>query len=137
MHLTADLDSQSRTLHTAGADDSVVYGWNQLVGTATLDGAPVGVEMLGNVSYVQGSGPIFGFVTYTFSDGSTVGVQMEGAATASADGSSTAFAATLGVVGGTGRYVAAKGTGTFTGSRQASLGTTVAATFDLTIAGAG
>ena len=27
------------------------------VGTATVDGEPVGVELLGNVSYVRGSGP--------------------------------------------------------------------------------
>jgi quercetin dioxygenase-like cupin family protein len=134
--LGADLESQSRTLHTAGAGDSVVYGWNLLTGTATLEGAPVQVEMQGNVSYLKGSGPFFGFVTYTFADGSTLGVQMQGAATASADGSTTEFAATLGVVGGTGRYVNAQGTGTFTGSRKAALGTTVAATFDLTITGA-
>jgi len=42
----------------------------------------------------------------------------------------------LGVIGGTGRYASATGTGIFTGSRKAALGTTVAATFDLTIAGA-
>ena len=135
--LTADLESQARTLHTAGADDRVVYGWNLLTGPAALEGAPVQVELQGNVSYVKGSGPIFGFVTYTFADGSTLGVQMQGAATASADGSSTEFAATLGVVGGTGKYASATGTGIFTGSRQAALGTTVAATFDLAIVGAG
>ena len=84
--LQADLESQSRTLHTVGADGSITYGWNQLVGTATVDGQPVGVELLGNVSYVKGSGPIFGFVTYTFADGSTLGVQMQGAATATDDG---------------------------------------------------
>ena len=135
--LTADLESQARTLHTAGADDSVVYGWNLLTGTAAPAGAPVQVELQGNVSYVKGTGPIFGFVTYTFADGSTLGVQMQGAATASADGSSTEFAATLGVIGGTGKYASATGTGIFTGSRQAALGATVAASFDLTIAGAG
>jgi hypothetical protein len=136
LQITAGLESQSRTLHTMGADDSVVYGWNQLLGTATVDGAPVSVELLGNVSYVKGSGPIFGFVTFTFADGSTLGTQMQGAATASADGSETSFAATLGVLGGTGKYASATGTGIFTGSRQAALGTTVAATFDVTIAGA-
>jgi len=136
LELTADLDSQSRTLHTVGADGSVTYGWNQLVGTATVDGQPVGVELLGNVSYVKGSGPIFGFVTYTFADGSTLGVQMQGAATATSGGDQTAFAATLGVLGGTGRYASATGTGVFTGSRSAALGTTVKSTFDLTIAGA-
>jgi quercetin dioxygenase-like cupin family protein len=136
LHVTADLDSQSRNLHTVGADGSVTYGWNQLVGTATVDGQSVGVELLGNVNYVKGSGPIFGFVTFTFADGSTLGVQFQGAATATANGDETSFAATLGVIGGTGRYASATGTGIFTGSRKAALGTTVAATFDLTIAGA-
>jgi len=88
--------------------------WN--TGPAALEGAPVQVELQGNA---------------------TLGVQMQGAATASADGSSTEFAATLGVVGGTGKYASATGTGIFTGSRQAALGATVAASFDLTIAGAG
>ena len=134
--ISADLESQSRNLHTVGADGSGTYGWNQLVGTATVDGQPVGVELLGNVSYVKGSGPIFGFVTYAFADGSTLGVQFQGAATATASGDETTFAATLGVLGGTGRYASATGTGIFTGSRQAALGTTVASTFDLTIAGA-
>jgi hypothetical protein len=136
LHVAAALESQSRTLHTVGADGSVTYGWNQLVGPATVDGAAVGVEMLGNVSYVKGSGPIFGFVTFTFADGSTLGVQFQGAATASSDGNETTFAASLGVLGGTGRYAAATGTGIFTGSRQAALGTTVSSTFDLTISGA-
>ena len=134
--ISADLESQSRTLHTVGADGSATYGWNQLVGTATVDGQPVGVELLGNVNYVKGSGPIFGFVTCTFADGSTLGVQFQGSATATENGDQTTFAATLGVLGGTGRYASATGTGIFTGSRQAALGTTVASTFDLTIAGA-
>jgi len=78
---------------------------------------------------------MFGFVTFTFAAGSTLGVQFQGAAT-TANGGDTTFAATLGVIGGTGRYTAATGTGIFTGSRKAALGTTVAATFDLTVTGA-
>ncbi len=136
LQLSADLESQSRNLHTVGADGSVTYGWNQLVGTASVDGEPVGVEMLGNVDYVQGSGPLFGFVTFSFADGSTLGAQFEGTATGTANGDETSFATTLGVIGGTGRYVSATGAGTFTGTRKAALGTAVAATFDLTVAGA-
>jgi len=139
LRITVDLDSQSRNLHTVGADGSTTYGSNQLVGTATVDGQAVGVEMLGNVNYVTGSGPLFGFVTFTFADGSTLGVQFQGTATATANGDETTFATTLGVIGGTGGtggYAAATGTGTFTGSRKAALGTTVAATFDLTVTGA-
>jgi quercetin dioxygenase-like cupin family protein len=136
VHVATELESQSRMLRTVGADGSVTYGWNQLTGTATVDGQPVGVELLGNVSYVKGSGPIFGFVTYTFADGSTLGVQFQGAGTASANGTGTSFAATLGVLGGTGRYASATGSGIFNGSRTAALGSTVSATFDLTITGA-
>ena len=61
-------------------------------------------------------------MTYTFADGSTLGVQFQGAATATANGDETDFAAMLGVLGGTGRYASATGTGIFTGSRQAALG---------------
>ena len=133
LHLTTSLESQDRKLFTMGADGSVVFGWNHLTGTATLNGETVGVEMLGNVSYQKGSGPFFGFVTYTFADGSSLGVQMQGLAAAAADASSTTFAATLGVISGTGKYATMTGTGTFTGSRTAALGTTVSATFDLTL----
>jgi quercetin dioxygenase-like cupin family protein len=136
LKVVVDLESQSRTLHNAGSDNSITYGWNQLLGNTTVDGQPVAAEMLGNVSYVKGAGPIFGFVTYTFADGSTLGVQFNGAATVTADGGETNFAATLGVLGGTGRYASATGTGIFTGARKAALGTTVNATFDLTITGA-
>jgi hypothetical protein len=133
--ITATLDSQARTLNTVGADGALVYGWNQLAGTDPAAG--VGVTMLASVDYTKGSGPFFGFVTFTFADGSTLGVQMQGTAVAAPDGSGTRFASTLGVIGGTGRYLAAKGTGTFTGSRTAALGTAVSATFELAVNGAG
>ena len=135
IHLTADLESQSRSLFTAGADGSVIYGWNRLAATATLDGQPVAVDLLAGVNYAAGSGPFAGFITFSFADGSTLGVAMNGATHASPDTANASFAATLGVVGGTGRYVAAKGNGAFVGSRTAALGTTVAATFDLKVDG--
>jgi quercetin dioxygenase-like cupin family protein len=135
IHLTADLESQSRSLFTAGADDSVVYGWNRLAATAAVDGQPVGVDVLAGVNYAAGSGPFSGFITFSFADGSTLGVAMNGGTQASPDTANAAFVATLGVVGGTGRYEAATGNGTFVGSRTAALGTRVAATFDLKVNG--
>ena len=92
---------------------------------------PVAVSMLANVDYVNGSGSFFGFVTFTFSDGSTMGTRMQGLAIAAADGSVTTFSSTLGVVGGTGRYVNTTGSGTFVGERRTALGGDVTATFDL------
>jgi quercetin dioxygenase-like cupin family protein len=135
LRVGATLDSQARTLNTVGSDGSLVYGWHQLAGSDAANGG-VNVTMLASVDYANGSGPFFGFVTFTFADGSTLGMQMQGTAVAAADGSSTQFASTLGVIGGTGRYATAKGTGTFTGSRTAALGTAVSATFDLTVTGA-
>lgn len=136
IRLTTNLDSQSRTLLTAGTADAVVYGWNRLTGTATLDGQTVGVEMLGSVDYTRGSGPFFAFITFSFADGSTLATATQGITQASADTTSATFAATMGVIAGTGRYVSATGAGTFTGSRSAALGTSVAAIFELQVEGA-
>lgn len=136
VRLTAELVSSDRSLFSAGPAGTVVYGWNRLRGTATLDGQPVGVDMLGAVNYTAGSGPFSGFVTFSFADGSTIGVAMNGTAQPAPGTADATFAATLGVVGGTGRYVDAMGTGTFVGTRTEALGTTVAATFDLTLTGA-
>jgi hypothetical protein len=115
----------------AGTDNSVVYGWNRLTGTATVNGQPVGVEFLASVDYTKGSGPFSGFVTFSFADGSTLGMAIQGVTQASADTTNATFTATLGSVGGTGRYLAATATGTFVGTRTAALGSIVAAIFDL------
>jgi hypothetical protein len=133
LHLTTDLASQARTLLNAGPNGSVTYGWNRLTGTATLDGKPVAIDMLGNVNYKAGNGPFFGFITFTFDDRSTLAVSMQGQAVQAPDGSST-VAATLGIFSGTGKYEKATGTGTFTGSRPAAVGATVGSTFDVKVA---
>ena len=132
LQLSTPLTSASKILHAVGT--ATTYGWNQLIGTSTNSGQSVGVEMLGNVAYVSGVGPFFGFVTYTWPDGSTLGVQMNGSAKAGANGT-TLFSSPLTVLGGTGRYATAKGTGTFTGSRSGVVGSPVEATFSLHLSG--
>jgi quercetin dioxygenase-like cupin family protein len=131
LHLAVALTSQSRVLYEVGPAGRSTYGWNQLGGSTELDGAPVTVEMLGNVNYTMGSGPLFGFVTFTFADGSSIGVSMQGRSAASGDTADATFAATLGVIGGTGAYVDVSGFGTFSGNRTATLGGQVDAVFDL------
>jgi quercetin dioxygenase-like cupin family protein len=133
LKLTGDLVSQETRLTTVGPDSTSTYGWNRLTGTATDTSGPVAIEMLGNVAYTNGSGPFSGTITFTFSDGSMLGVQMQGAATKAPDTGATTFAATLGVLNGTGKYLNATGTGTFTGSRSAALGQAVDAAFDFTV----
>ncbi len=132
LQVTVNLESQDRVLRTGGATANAVYGWNRLTGTASGSGQPVGVELLGSVAYRDGSGPFSGFVTLTFADGATLGLQIQGTTTAGPNGSA-AFAATLGVITGTGRYAAATGSGTFVGSRTAVIGAPVASTFDVRI----
>ena len=130
LQLKAPLSSASKNLHSVGT--ATQYGWNQLVGTSTNYGESIGVEILGNVAYTNGAGPFFGFVTYTWPDGSTIGVRMSGRAVPGAHGT-TSFSAPLNVLGGTGRYGAVKGTGLFTGSRSGVVGSPVESTFTLHI----
>ena len=131
IQLSAPLTSASKNLHSVGT--ATQYGWNQLVGTSTNSGETVGVEMLGNVAYTNGAGPFFGFVTYSWPDGSTIGVRMNGSATPGNDGT-TSFSSPLTVLGGTGRYATAKGTGSFTGTRSGVLGSPVESRFTLHVA---
>ncbi|MGV3617138.1 MAG: hypothetical protein ACO1SV_17560 [Fimbriimonas sp.] len=118
---TADLTSQSTNLKQLD-NGTKVAGWNQLVGTTTLDGATVGVEMQGNVAYTNGNGPFFGFLTVTRPDESILTMRMDGRAVRDADTGNTAFTCDLEVLGGTGIWNGAKGEGSFTGTRNASLG---------------
>jgi len=129
--LETTIASQSRTLYQTGPNNESTYGWNRLTGIATLNGQPVSIEMLATVDYTKGNGPFSGVITFTFADGSTIGVSMVGATTAQPNGTDASFASTLGVIGGTGQYVNTTGYGTFTGTRSAALGTDVGAVFTL------
>jgi hypothetical protein len=131
VRLETTLSSQSRTLYQVGPGNESTYGWNRLTGTSTLSGQPVSIEMLATVDYTKGNGPFSGVITFTFADGSTLGVSMVGSTTAQPNGTDAAFASTLGVIGGTGQYVNTTGYGTFTGTRSAALGTDVGAVFTL------
>jgi quercetin dioxygenase-like cupin family protein len=122
--IDADLFSEGTVLNAV--NNTVVYGWNRLVGTG--DNAAL-VDMQGNVSYDSGSGGFGGFVTFTFADGSSLGTRMTG--TAVDDGDRTTFAATLVLLGGTGNYQNVSGSGIFTGSRAGALGSPVDSTFEL------
>ena len=134
VHMETTLTSQSHTLHQVGAAPDKTYGWNLLTGTSTVDAQPVGIEMLGSVNYVSGNGQFSGFITFTYADGSTLGVSMQGSALLDPATGDTAFASSLGVIGGTGTYATTTGSGMFTGTRRAALGGVVTATFDLGIA---
>lgn len=133
--ITVQLTSQDRVLHTVGRDDSKIYGSNHLTGDGAVDGGDaVQVEMLATVNYTDGSGDFGGVITFTYADGSTLGVVMEGgAAEAATDTTEATFHSALRVIGGTGALLDASGTGTFVGTRKEALGGAVEATFTLSI----
>ena len=126
--LSTEIRSTSNILTTLPGANT--YGWNHLVGTASLAGEPVLCDMLGNVNYVSGAGPFFGFVTFTFADGSQIATQMNGKAIPYPDGSSDVVAQ-LSIFNGTGRYAGQTGAGTFAGHRDAAVGAPVVSVFTL------
>ena len=97
LQLATLLTSESRTLYQTGPDAATTYGWNRLLGAATVDGQEVTIELLASVAYTSGSGPFSGFVTIRFPDGSSLALSMQGATVARPDGADASFAATLGV----------------------------------------
>lgn len=141
--VTVDLTSSRTELGSVEGGGDVIYGWNHLEGTGQVEpegftdllgpAGSVTVDMLGQVAYVDGSGPFDGFITFGFADGSTLAVSMQGRARAATDTSDAFFSAELDVLGGTGRLAGASGTGRFDGSRTAVLGSPVEAMFRLAV----
>ena len=133
MTFKSPLASLAKNLHTAGPHDEITYGWNNLVGPANINGDPARVDLQGSVWYVTGTGPWSGFFTITFSDGSTLGLNvLEASATKDPTGV-TAFAGRLVVIGGTGRWVNATGSGSLTGSRAGAIGSPIVLDFALDV----
>lgn len=129
-----DLTSAGTTLETLPG--GVTYGWNDLRGPTRWGGSPAQLRFLGNVDYVNGTGPFGGFVTVTRSDGVKIAFSVSGWSTSPQDqeGTSNAkFRGTLTVIGGTGPYAKATGTGTMSGFRKAALGSPVELTFSVTV----
>jgi hypothetical protein len=122
--VTVTLTSKQTVLTQVGRGGAVTYGWNQLTGAAATPSGQTGVEILGNVDYLNGSGRFFGFLTLKFASLSTVGFLMEGRATKQRDGS-TRLRATLRVIEGSAAFTGARGAGSFTGSRAAALGSPI------------
>jgi hypothetical protein len=130
----AELTSAESRLIKVGEGEKRTYGWNKLVGSTSTELGPFEVEMLGNVDYLEGNGPFFGFVTLTAPSGELLGLRMDGEASVGSDGS-TALEATFEVVGGTGQFVGAGGTGSLTGSRKAAVGAPIEIVIILDVSG--
>jgi len=122
--VSVEMPAVRTTVYKVGADKEKTYGQNQLVGEAVVLGKPAKVEILGNVEYLNGTGPFYGFLTVSWKDGSSLGFNIQGSAELLESGS-TALKADMRFIGGTGEYESASATGKFTGSRGAAVGTPI------------
>ena len=122
--VNVEMPSVAKTLYKVGKDDTVTYGANQLVGSATVLGQPATVEILGSVNYINGSGPFTGFLTVTWADASSIGFSILGTATQETDGSSK-IVSSMDYIGGSGTYVDTQVQGKFTATRSAEVGTPI------------
>lgn len=129
---SVDTTSADRFVRTADSAGRKLYGVNRLVGTTTVGGETVEVETLGTVNYLDGNGPIGGFLTVTFGDGSALAFTVRGTSVSDPDTSNAVFSADLALIGGKGRYDRPFGSGRFRGERRAELGGAVR--FDIEIA---
>lgn len=134
-NLTFEVDFVSAGTTLTSLPGGITYGWNDLQGPTTWGAKSASVRFLGNVDYVDGTGPFGGYVTVTRSDGTQLAFSVSGWATAPAgDGTSNAkFRGTITVIGGTGPYAGATGTGTMAGYRKSALGSPVELAFSVTV----
>jgi len=131
---TTTLTSSGTTLESLPGGHT--YGWNNLSGSTTWGKQSAEISFLGDVDYVNGSGPFNGYVTITRADGVTLGTHIDGNALAVPDGSAgtrTVFAGSVSVIQGTRAYRGASGIGTMTGQRRSALGSPVEMTLTLTV----
>ena len=131
---TTTLTSGGTTLETLPGGHT--YGWNNLSGTTTWGKQAATISFLGDVDYVNGSGPFNGYVTVTRADGVALGTHIDGNALAAPDGSAgtrTIFAGSVSVIQGTGAYRGSTGIGTMTGQRKSALGSPVEMTLTLSV----
>lgn len=133
IELRGDFTSKGTTLATLPG--GITYGWNHLVAGTRWAGQDATIDFLGDVSYVNGSGPFNGYITVTRADGATLGLRVQGSALSLATtGTADArFSGNVTVIGGAGAYDGATGIGTMTGTRQAALGSPVQLTLRLTV----
>ena len=118
------------------SNDTSTYGDLQY-GTTTLQGASLvkGEEVLVRrdsvVEYVDGSGPIGGFLTVTWADGSRVSMRVSGTGIKASQ--RTDFIASLDVFSTAGRWKGYVGHGVMRGVRDGALGSPVVYTYRVTL----
>lgn len=124
----AQLANVSNNTSTYG---DLQYGTTTLQGASLVKGEEVVVRRDSVVEYVAGTGPIGGFLTVTWKDGSRLSMRVSGSALSDASGAD--FAASLVVFSASGRWKGYLGQGVMRGTRSGALGSPVTYTYRLTL----
>lgn len=113
---------------TVTRDASVGDGESQTVGVEVMEGSTtvneysVRAKLMYTMDYTNGEGPITGFLTLTWSDGTAIAMRLEdGKGTADAEsGNTTGLTANLKVINGSKKAAGVSGQGTVEGSKASS-----------------
>ena len=122
--VTVTMPSVASTTYKVRSDGELQYGQNKLEGKATVLGRPATVEILGNVEYLDGDGPFYGFLTVKWDDGSILGFNLQGRATPKPNGG-TGLKADGRFLGGAGQFVDATAAARFVGGRDGAVGSPI------------
>lgn len=124
----AQLANVSNNTSTYG---DLQYGTTTLQGASLVNGEEVLVRRDSVVEYTSGTGPIGGFLTVTWKDGSRLSMRVSGSALSDASGAD--FAASLAVFSTAGRWKGYAGQGVMRGTRSGALGAAVTYTYRITL----
>lgn len=124
----ATLPSVSNNTQTYG---DLQYGTIAYQGTTLINGEEVVVRRDSVLDYLNGSGPIGGFLTVTWKDGSRLSMRVAGSSVNTSDGPN--FTASLAVFSATGRWSGDAGAGVMRGSRKGPIGTPATYTYRITL----
>lgn len=124
----AQLANVSNNTSTFG---DLQYGTTTLQGASLVKGEEVLVRRDSVVEYVDGTGPIGGFLTVTWKDGSRISMRVAGSGVKASE--RTDFTANLDVFSTAGRWKGYVGHGIMRGARDGDLGTPVIYTYRVTL----
>ncbi len=124
----AQLANVSNNTSTFG---DLQYGTTTLQGASLVKGEEVLVRRDSVVEYTDGTGPIGGFLTVSWTDGSRISMRVAGTGIKAAD--RTDFTANLDVFSTSGRWKGYIGHGFMRGVRVGALGSAVVYTYRVTL----
>jgi len=122
--IISTLVSTDSSLNTYG---SLQYGTINFTGTAVVNGENVSIIRNAVVDYRSNNGPIGGFLTFLWPDGSRISMRASGSS--ASVGARANFLAALEVFSTSGKWTNYVGSGTMRGSRTGALGTPITYTF--------